>query len=411
MIARRARPSGLALGALAAVLAIAALGLEVRPPGLVSEVRAGETELPATPVDSVELEPGLPAVPPVPAAPEVPGEPRTRVIHRIRGVNIEGGKNDVVQMGQDIVIGPGQHVLGKVLAVGGSITVHGVVDDDVVALGGDVIVEPGAQIRGDAVSVGGSVLRDPAGTILGSTVSVAHVPRTLFTWGALNFMGHGIQFVQHVTSLLLWIFVAWILVAITRARSSRVLGRIEAEPLGSIGWGLLGVIGVVPATVTVALASALLCVTIIGIPVALLLLLGYIVALGVLFLWGMVMGTAAIGGWFVRRLAPRLGEPSLVRNTLWGVVAVAGPGVVAQLFHAVAVAVPPAALLGDALQFVGCLLKIGAVMAGIGGVLLARAGQPAPLPGALAGGPPAVASPPISPPVPPAPAGPEATPA
>ena len=36
-------------------------------------------------------------------------------------------------------------------------------------------------------------------------------------------------------------------------------------------------------------------------------------------LWGGVLGASALGDWLVRRLAPRLGEPSLVRNTLVGI--------------------------------------------------------------------------------------------
>jgi len=290
------------------------------------------------------------------------------------------GKNDVVQMGEDIVIERGEHVLGHVLAMGGSVTVRGVVDDDVVAMGGDVILEDGAQVRGDAVAIGGNVEKAPGASIVGSAVSLGNIPAGVVGLSGLNFLSHGFDAIGKLFKILFWLFVAWLVVTLTRDRARRIIARIESDTLASIGYGALGLCGIVPATIVVALAAVLLVVTIIGIPVAVLLLLGYALALVVLVCWGVVLGAAALGGWLVRRLAPRLGQPELVRNTLVGVVAVMGLGLVASLFQGLGMFVPPAGILGGLLDVVGVLVGFGAMCAGIGGILRTRAGQPAPIP-------------------------------
>jgi hypothetical protein len=293
---------------------------------------------------------------------------------------VHAGENDVVQMGEDIVIERGEHVLGHVFAMGGSITVRGLVDDDVVAMGGDVIVEDGAQIRGDAVSIGGSVDKAPGATVLGSSVSLANVPAGIVGLQGLNFIGHGFDAVNRIMGILFWLLIAWVLVVLTRERSRRIAGRIEAEAGRSLGYGLLGIMAIAPATIAVALAAVLLVVTIIGIPVAVLVLLGYILAVVALLVWGAVLGASALGGWLVQRLSPRLGAPELVRNTLIGVAGVAGVGLIASLLQGVGIVVPPAGLLGGLLKVVGFVLSCGVLCAGVGAILLTRAGQPAPIP-------------------------------
>lgn len=421
--------AGLGLAIAAAVaFALAAIALDG---GLAPRVSAQETELPAVPIDSVGEDflhpaPAVPAIPAVPGVPAVPAAPKAPDGMTIRGggtartiegpggvYKVHAGANDVVQMGEDIVIERGEHVLGHVFAMGGSVTVRGLVDDDVVAMGGDVIVEDGAQIRGDAVSIGGSVDKAPGATVLGSSVSLANVPAGLVGLQGLNFIGHGFDALGRVFTILFWLLVSWVIVILTRDRSRRIVGRIEAETAPSLGYGVLGIAAIAPATIAVALAAVLLVVTIIGIPVAVLLLLGYSLAVVAVLVWGFVLGSAALGGWFIRRLSPRLGAPELVRNTLIGVAAVLGVGLVSSLLGGVGIVVPPAGILGGLLKMVGVLLGCGVLCAGLGAILRTRAGQPAPIPvdwsqagfgpGAPGMAPPAAPIAPEAPPAPPAP--------
>lgn len=371
---------------------------------------AQETELPSVPLDSVEGD-FLPPTPPNPRAapspPHPPSLPSGMSREELdRKYHIKAGANDVVQVGEDIVIEPGQHVLGHVFAMGGNVTVRGMVDDDVVAMGGDVDIEAGATVRGDAVSIGGSVRKDPGATVLGSTVSVGAFPRGFMALQALNFVGEGVKLLAKVFALAFWLFIAWIVIMLSRARSARVVARIEEQPLPSIGWGLLASLAVAPAAIAVAFVAVLLVVTIIGIPIAVLVLLGFAFGIAVLCLWGAIVGSAAVGVWLVRRLAPRLGPPSLMRHTLIGVLAVGAPGVLGHLFKSLGVAVPPAMLVGGMLGVLGFLLLAGSIWAGMGAILTSRAGQPAPLPGTLGGPGPSYATPvppagPMSPAAPP----------
>ncbi|MGH7723967.1 MAG: hypothetical protein ACREOU_00920 [Candidatus Eiseniibacteriota bacterium] len=420
MSSSRSRPP-LELLAVCAIVLLAVVTLLVERQGTTTVV-AQETELPSVPLDSVEGDfippvpaPGTPGVsgthptPPAPPAPRAPGAAGMSREELERKYHIKAGANDVVQVGEDIVIEPGQHVLGHVFAMGGNITVAGMVDDDVVALGGDVTIEPGATIRGDAVSVGGTVHKDPNATVLGSSVSVGAFPRGWANWEALNVVGHGMKFVGSILKFAFWLFMAWIVILLSSSRSARVIARIEERPLPSIGWGFLAMLGVVPAVIAVAFVAVLLVVTIIGIPIAVLVLLGFCVGLMLLVLWGGILGATAVGGWLVRRLAPRLGAPSLMRNALIGVGAFGAIGVVGNLFNLLGTLVPPAELVGGMLGVLGFIVLTGAIWAGMGGILMSRAGQPAPLPGSLGGPGPTFAPPippagPIPPPMPPVPA-------
>jgi hypothetical protein len=196
----------------------------------------------------------------------------------------------------------------------------------------------------------------------------------------LNFVGQGMSAVSRLLGILFTMLIAWVVVSLTRARTERIVARIEQAPLAMLGWGALGILGIAPATVAVALAAVLLVVTIIGIPVAVLALLGYSFAIAVAMFWGAVVGAAVAGAWLVSRLSPRLGLPSLTRHALVGVAAVSGLGLVGKLFGSVGMVVPPAGILGGLLQMMGWLVFTGTLCAGVGGILATRAGQPAPLP-------------------------------
>ena len=369
--------------------------------------RAQETELPGVSADSVQdfmKAPGIAA----PVAPgEVPPPPRvdderTEAFRR----RIHAGDNDVVQVGHDIVIDRGEHVLGHVIAMGGNVTVRGTVEDDVVAMGGDVYVEDGALVRGDVVSLGGQVHKAKGATLLQSTVTVGGLPKQLFDFRTLGMVGNGMQFLSNLFKLIFWLIVGWVVVMATPDRSRRILEGVVARPGLSALWGFLGFLAIFPLSGAVGLAALLLLVTIIGIPVAVLLVLGYLVALFVACLWGGVLGASAFGGWLVRRLSPQLGEPTLVRNTIIGIAGLGALGMIGPLFGFVGAEIPPAAMLGKLLKVLAIMLNCLVFFAGLGGLLRAKAGQVEPL--RMPWGAPRPIAPPPIPPVPPIPPAPTA---
>ena len=63
----------------------------------------------------------------------------------------------------------------------------------------------------------------------------------------------------------------------------------------SLGFGLLAAALFIPSVVALALVVAILCITIIGIPLALAVILGYVLAIILLCLWGSVIGALGAG--------------------------------------------------------------------------------------------------------------------
>ena len=400
--------------ACAVVLALAFVGAAILALDPAGRALAQETDLPGVSADSVRGDflhpepapaPGMAPLPTPPHPPQGPDALEREVIRR----RIHAGDNDVVQVGEDIVVERGEHVTGKVFAMGGNITVRGMVDDDVVAMGGDVTLEDGAQVRGDVVSLGGQVHKAQGATVGGSNGTVGGLPRRFWDFRTMAFVGHGVQVVSAAMNLLFWLFVGWIVILASQARSRRVLAKIGESPWVAMGWGFLGLLSLIPATIAIALVAVLLAVTIIGIPVAVLLLLGYAVAVVALLLWGGVLGATALGAWIVGRSSPRLGEPTPMRSMVYGVLAMGVLGLIGPVFKVLGMAIPPAALFGVLLSVVGKAIQCLALLAGLGGALRARAGQvdPIRMPWGPRTAPLGPMGPAASPPAPPAPAPPQ----
>ncbi|MBD3300886.1 MAG: hypothetical protein GF346_00365, partial [Candidatus Eisenbacteria bacterium] len=87
-----------------------------------------------------------------------------------------GTREDIVRMGESIVVEADEKVSGDVVAIGGVITVYGYVTGDVVSVGGGVRVRDEGYVGGDAVSVGGRIQVDEDATVRGENVSVGFMP-------------------------------------------------------------------------------------------------------------------------------------------------------------------------------------------------------------------------------------------
>lgn len=318
-----------------------------------------------------------------------------------------GGNGDLVRFGEDVTVPVGRTVLGDVVAMGGDINVFGNVTGDAVALGGNVHVQPGGGVRGDAVSIGGRVINDTGRALHGPSVSVPSVPPWLFNFDVMNLIGQGIVVVKILFTLLLLAVGAWAANALAPERSERAVAYIRARPGLAFVWGLGTFIGIAPSAVAVALFSALLCITLIGIPVAILLLAAYVVALILLILWGSLIGSAIVGRWVWHRLRPLEPEPNLLKAMLVGIATLAVPNIAGHLLRSLGTMVPVASGLGIAIWVLGCLLGLAFWMVGIGALIATRAGMPPRLvpvaPGAVPPMPPAAPAVPVAPVVPVAP--------
>jgi hypothetical protein len=79
--------------------------------------------------------------------------------------------NDRTAVGEDVEVAAGETV-GDVVSTGGSVIVRGHATGDAVSVGGSVTLEPGARVDGDAVAVGGTVEVKPGATLGGQRTAV-----------------------------------------------------------------------------------------------------------------------------------------------------------------------------------------------------------------------------------------------
>lgn len=241
---------------------------------------------------------------------------------------------DRVAFGDDVVVRRGE-VVDSAVSFGGTVTVEGEVLGDAVSMGGDVIIGPGAVVRGEAVTMGGQVRVDPLGRV-GSVVSdiTLHLdhPRAAEPHWLLTLMGsaakHALLFVYGL-----------VLLGLASARLEAVIESVREAPVRT------SLTGVLAALAALAL-FVVLCITLIGIPAALLLM----VVAAIAFYSGLV----AVAAWIGRALpVPRLADSPVL-----------------QLAAGVAVL-----FLAAQVPFGGTLLLIGAGLTGFGAVVLTRGGS------------------------------------
>jgi hypothetical protein len=209
-------------------------------------------------------------------------------------------------------------VVGEVVVFSGSATVAGVVDGDVVVLDGPITVS--GQVGGDVIALHGPIrlLRTAqvGGDVrAGKSLDIAegaHVAGGIrhdvgFTLSSpVGVLGALLASVAMAVSILL----AGLLVLLIAPRGAqRTAEAVRTAPFASAGWGVL-------LAFTLPILGLALAVTILGLPLGLVLLLG----LGLIWLIGLAFATFAIGRLFVREPRSRVGA----FFTGWAIVAALG---------------------------------------------------------------------------------------
>jgi len=234
---------------------------------------------------------------------------------------------DVSVAGGDVrVEGP---IRGDLNVAGGQVRIDGPVTGDASVAAGTLALGPGARIEGKLHLTGGDLQRDPAAQVIGGVDYTRHHWHRHERTATERFL-HG-----WIWTMGLVLLAALIAAALPEA-SRRMAQELEARP-----WitPLLGLV----ALVTIPIAAALLVVTIIGIPVALLAIVGYIALILVGYVWVAVV----VGGMLLDRV-----NPETAARTAWRV----GAAVLTMLALAVLVRVP----------FVGGFVKLAALAVGVG---------------------------------------------
>ncbi|MEE8278091.1 MAG: hypothetical protein V3R89_05165 [Thermoanaerobaculia bacterium] len=283
---------------------------------------------------------------------------------------------DVVVFGAPIKIHG--EVTGDAVAILGSITVSGRVTGDVAAVGGSVYLEPGAEVVGEVVSVGGHVEGQEEAKVLGEIVEVPFGPSFRIGgwpklwgpgWGHRDWefspMGLAWDVVWWVFRSVLLVLLAFLVLLLARTPLERVGRRVTSEPWKAGLVGLVTQILFVPLLIMVVI---ILCVSIIGIPLLILVPFAVVGLILVAFL-GYCAVALRLGRVLEDRFGWSLGNPYLV--LLLGIALVQIWSLMGDLFD---LGWGPLGLIAAMFLIFGVLVKYAVWTVGLGAGLLTRFG-------------------------------------
>lgn len=187
------------------------------------------------------------------------------------------GKNNLAGTGS-LTVEEGQS-FDDVVSYGGSLRVLGHVKNDAVAYGGNIYLGPNSEVNGNVVTFGGKIDRDPGAKVHGDVVAMgsAGIGRDMAEMArrAKHVQNDDDEATEHhhgsrLPSFLLWFAVlfgvGFLATMIFPERMRVIESELRRDPLRCGITGLLGTIGLLPASI----ALVLTCIGIVFIPVLLL---------------------------------------------------------------------------------------------------------------------------------------------
>ncbi|NVI98929.1 hypothetical protein HV824_12480 [Myxococcus sp. AM009] len=270
---------------------------------------------PAPEAPTAPSAPPAPEAPPVMAAPPIPPIPdlpdafseetreemkrardeMKRARDEVRRTMRRNGSRNVVARGQSLEVKEGQavesavvyggnlvvngHVRDDAVAFGGNLEVHGRVDGDAHAFGGNVILGPDAHVEGDVSAFGGSVERDDDARVEGSIESfggagIGRMVASEIKKGVKEAKDpdedrrdrddDGAGLAGFILTFAVLFGLGFLGQMFFPARMKQLGEEVRRKPVQTGLTGFVGLLAMLPLTVV-------LCITIIGIPVALVL--------------------------------------------------------------------------------------------------------------------------------------------
>jgi hypothetical protein len=275
----------------------------------------------------------------------------------------------VVKIKDDLEVASDEVVFGDVVAIMGDALVEGHVQGDVVVILGDLTLGEDAEVDGEVINVLGRL--DRAGGAAVGSVTVVNPSQAILPTFATDGPGDWVTFWGWQVLFLVLVFMVLLMMALVpRRRLDRVIGILEARPGESVGIGLL--LALLGHMVLLGL-SAILVLTVIGIPVALLVLL----AVALLDLAAVGVASLVVGRRICARLGGSCGNPW--REVVVGMLVLHVPAVLAALLGAVGAPT----FLVILVAWLSRGIKFLAFCFGLGALVIGRFGnrESAPLPG------------------------------
>ena len=255
---------------------------------------------------------------------------------------------DMVVFGGMVTLEQGATIDGDLALTGGSLEVHGTLDGDLVSTGGFVHLHETALVNGDITRIGGNLVQDAGaevnGNIITTTNSGINVPEDGFDFSRLREAFRPIRnFFGAIFQALAFSIIAIIVALVAPKGTERLAKTVRSKFALCLGMGALGFLVVI-------LGSLLFTITLIGIPLAILIMSAFGITL--------VYGWIGLGLELGNRMAKLF-------KTTWNTSIATGLGTLALSLGA--------ALVGW-IPCLGWLAVTLLVMTGFGSVVLTRFG-------------------------------------
>jgi len=280
--------------------------------------------------------------------------------------------NDVVRFGEDVSVAADELIRGDVVVFGGDASVAGKVIGNVVVLMGNARVVSGAEINGDMVVVGGTLDEEDEVIIHGERVVLKHLNFSLA--GFPFHLGRQFKLFEFLfipVKFFISLVLSFLVVLFLRDRVVRSHEHVSTAVLKTFGTGFL--VAFIGAFVVTFLTIILL-ITLIGIPLAFVLVVSCIA----LFFVADTVFVYTLGVKVGEKLGFRSANPFAI--VLVGMAVLYLPGLVGFGLSLL----PFGGFVGGFLKVAGWLFGLFAFLAGHGALFLSRFGgrgtAPAPAP-------------------------------
>jgi len=252
----------------------------------------------------------------------------------------------IFKIGEDVLIEAGSRV-NHVLTINGQITVTGVVEGNVIAMGNSVVLTRKALVKGNVVVLGGVLVKAKGADVQGTITEINSSNISEVITHVLSDEWEGWSWVFAIFSLTIFfsiLIIAILMVLLIPKPIQVIAASIREETMKITLWGLLGLVLVVPLAI-------LLTVSVIGIVLIPLEMILVVVA-GLL---GLIAVSQLVG----RKLYALFKRPGqhICRETFWGLVVLWSVGWI---------------------PYIGWMIKVLALMMGLGAVIYTRFGTHAP---------------------------------
>jgi len=244
-----------------------------------------------------------------------------------QNLRVEAGEtqDNVMTFGGHLVVEG--RVLKSVVAIGGTIEIAGEVGEVVCGIGSAITLKPAAVVKGDVVSIGGKLVKEPGCTVQGDTIDFdfSEIGGRLFSGGlAKGFLSVSlipILLILKIIGVFVWFLLAFFVAALFPRQIVYAAHEVRRHFWPVFWTGLLAII----VFTALFLLAALLCLVLIGIPIAFSLFLAGII----IKVFGRVVMFFLIGESLARSLGSR--KPSTLGAVTIGLFAVSLAGFVPVL--------------------------------------------------------------------------------